>query len=188
MNLNLKSVFGITLLLSIAILSWLWSRRGGEDEPRVAPTRSGPLGYYLSDAQILGTDENGRPLYRIWARSAEELPDERRLMLSDVTVEYQPGYDVPWILRAARGEAPIDESYLDLSGDVELASGAQEGAGPTIIRTAQLRLIPENFVAETGAPVSVFIGGRRLDAIGMRADLKADHLALESNVHGQFHR
>lgn len=186
MYLNLKNLLGITLLISIAILSWLWSRRGAEEEPRVAPARSGPLGYYLSDAQILGTDENGRPLYRIWARSAEELPDERRLMLSDVTVEYQPGNDVPWILKAARAEAPINESYLDLSGDVELASGAQEGAGLTIIRTVQLRLVPESFMAETGAPVSVFIGDRRLDAIGMRADLKADHLALESDVHGQF--
>ncbi len=186
MQANLKNVLGATLLVSMALLSWLWSREGSQDEAPEAPTRSGPLGYYLSDAEILGTDESGRPLYRIWAGSAEERPGERRLVLSDVTVQYQPENDIPWVLKAARGEVPTNESYLDLSGEVELATGPQEGAGPTIIRTVQLRLQPESFVAETAAPVSVFIGERRLDAVGMRADLKADQLALESNVHGQF--
>ena len=186
MYLNLKNVLGVTLLISIAILSWLWNRRNVDDEPRLAPTRSGPLGYYLSDAQILGTDADGRPLYRVLAGTVEELPDERLLVLRDVTVEYQPGNDVPWMLRATRGEVPINASYLDLSGDVELATSLQDGVGATIIRTEQLRLEPQIYVAETSAPVSVFIGDRRLDAVGMRADLKADHLALESNVHGQF--
>ena len=186
MHLNLKNVLGIAILVSLALLSWLWSGQGAQDETREIPARSGPLGYYLSEAEILGTDESGQPLYRIWAGSAEEQPGERRLVLSDVTVQYQPENDIPWVLKATRGEVPANESYLDLSGDVELATGPQEGAGPTIIRTDQLRLEPESFVAETRAPVSVYIGDRRLDAVGMRADLKADHLALESDVHGQF--
>ena len=186
MSSDLRNMLGVALLVCIALWSWLWSRQDTEEPPRGAPSRSGPLGYYLSDAQILGTDENGRPLYRILAGSAEERPDENRLMLSDVTVEYQPQNDIPWVVRASRGEVPFDAPYLDLSGDVELATGRRENADPTLIRTSQLRFEPASFVAETGAPVSVFIADRRLDAIGMRADLKADHLALESNVHGQF--
>ena len=186
MEANLKNVLGATLLVSTALLSWLWSREGSQDQTAQTPIQPGPLGYYLSDAEILGMDENGRPLYQIWASSAEERPGERRLVLSDVTVQYQPENDISWTLKAARGEVSTNESYLDLSGEVELATSPQEGLGPTIIRTVQLRLRPESFVAETGAPVSVFIGERRLDAVGMRADLKADQLALESNVHGEF--
>ena len=167
-------------------MSWLWSRQGGGDDDALSSADYVPLGYYLSDASILGTDDEGRTLYRIWAGSAEEMPEERRLVLRDVIVEYEPGNDVPWVLTASSGEAPIDETYLDLNGGVELTTGEQATGHPTIIRTEHLRLEPQEFLAETDEPVSVFIGERRLDAVGMKADLKADNLALESNVHGQF--
>ena len=80
MSPELRNMLGVALLVCIALWSWLWSRQDAEEAPRGAPSRSGPLGYYLSDAEILGTDENGRPLYRILAGSAEERPDEDRLM------------------------------------------------------------------------------------------------------------
>ncbi len=186
MYLNTRNVLGLSALTATAAFSWLWSRQGIENDSRGGSTRSAPLGYYLKDAAILGTDEEGRPLYRIWAGSAEELPDEDRLMLRDVRVEYQPQLDVPWVLRATAGEAPLNETYLDLSGDVELTADSGGRSGPTIIRTGRLRLEPEDFVVQTAEPVTIFIGNRRLDAVGMRIDLKADHMALESNVHGQF--
>ena len=186
MYLNLKNILGSTLLVSIALLSWLWNLRAVEDEPRTAAPMSGPLGYYLSEARIMGTGENGQPLYRIQAGSAEEHPDEGRLVLNDVTVEYQPEHNVPWVLKATRGEIPADESYLDLIGSVELTTSSEEGLDPTIVRTTQLRLEPLNFAASTNASISIFIGTQRLDAVGMRVDLKTDNLALESNVHGQF--
>jgi LPS export ABC transporter protein LptC len=186
MYLNPKNALGATLLVSLTLLSWLWNRRAIEDEPRVVAPMSGPLGYYLSEARIMGTGENGQPLYRIQAVSAEDHPEEGRLMLNNVTIEYQPEHNVPWILKASRGEIPTDESYLDLTGDVELATSPEGGLRPTIIHTTQLRLEPLNFTASTNASISIFIGTQRLDAVGMRADLKTDNLALESNVHGQF--
>ena len=187
MHVNLRNLLTFSVLIIAALASWLWSRDGAIDTPQSGLGRSVPLGYYLTEATILGTDEDGRALYRIRAGHAEEQPDEERLVLNDVTVDYQPGAEVPWTLKATNGEAPLNESYLDLSGEVELARGPQEGgAGPTVIRTAQLRLEPGDFVAQTEDPVSVFFGDRRLDAVGMRADLKEDNLQLESNVHGQF--
>jgi LPS export ABC transporter protein LptC len=186
MYLNLKNVLGATLLVSIALLSWLWNRQTVKDEPRVAAPISGPLGYYLNEARIMGTGEDGQPLYRIQASSAEEHPDEGRLVLNNVTVEFQPEHDVPWVLKAIRGEIHTNESYLDLTGNVELATSPEGGLAPTIIRTTQLRLELLNFVASTNASISIFIGTQRLNAVGMRADLKTDNLALESNVHGQF--
>jgi len=186
MYLNLKNMLGATLLVSIALLSWLWNLRAVEDKPRAPASMSEPLGYYLSEAKIMGTGENGQPLYRIQADSAEEHPDEGHLVLNDVTVEYRPEHNVPWVLKATRGEIPTNESYLNLIGSVELTTSSKGGLDPTIVRTTQLRLEPLNFAASTSESISIFIGSQRLDAVGMRVDLKTDNLALESNVHGQF--
>jgi LPS export ABC transporter protein LptC len=186
MYLNPRNILWFSCLAGAALLSWYFSR---EDPARDRPSGrrdTSPLGYYLTDAALLGTDEDGRVLYRVWAGRAEERPDEDRLVLSDVRVEYQPALDVPWKLRAGSGEARTSESYLDLSGSVELAREPQDGGERTVVRTRRMRLEPETFVASTAEAVSVIFGDKRLDAVGMRVDLKDDLLELESDVHGEF--
>ena len=181
-----RDLFGFSALAAAAMLTWLWSRQGIDNETQAVPPPSAPPGYYLRGASILGTDEEGRTLYRIRAANAEELPEEKRLLLSDITVEYQPEFNVPWVLTAAAGEAFLEETYLDFSGEVELSRNRPTDSGPTAIRAVQLRLEPESFDIHTDGPVSLFIGGQRLDAVGLRANLKIEHMALESNVHGEF--
>ncbi len=173
-------------LAAAAMSTWIWSRQGDDDEVRVAPARLDAPGYYLRGAAIVGTDEEGQALYRIEAASAEEFPEEERLLLSDVTVEYQSEVNVPWVLTAAGGEAFLDRTYLDFNGEVELTRSAEGDLRPMTIRTVALRLEPESFEVHTESPVSLFIGEQRLDAVGLSANLKTEHLALESRVHGVF--
>lgn len=184
--LQRRELFALGALAMLAIATWLWSRQGAEDQAPIAQSRAPAPGFYLRGAAILGTDEAGRALYRIQAASAEELPEENRLLLSDVAVAYQPEVDVPWVLTAARGEAFLDETYLDFTGEVELARSRQADSGPIVIRAAWLRLEPESFDVHTDGPVSLFFDDQRLDAIGMNANLKDERLALESGVHGEF--
>ncbi len=170
----------------IAMLTWLWSRQnaGGEDSVTVAG--SAAPGYYLHGASILGTDDEGRALFRIQAASAEELPAEKRLLMSDVAVRYQPEAQVPWTLTATQGHAYLDEAYLDFSGEVVLTGDGRPDSNPVLVRAASLRLVPETFEARTDGPVSLHFGDRRVDAVGLTANLKAGRLALESNIHGDF--
>ncbi len=184
--LRRREIFGLSALAVVAMLTWLWSRQGVDDGARVVPARLDAPGYYLRDAVIVGTGEDGSALYRIHAASAEELPEEQRLLLSDVTVEYQSEVNVPWVLTAAGGEAFLDRTYLDFNGDVELTRSGEDDFRPMVIRTVALRLEPESFEVHTESPVSLFIGGERLDAVGLSANLKAERLALESSVHGVF--
>ena len=167
-------------------MSWYWSRAGTtETQPREV-RESLPLGYYLIDAEILGTDEEGRLLYKIWAGRAEERPDEERLSLSDVRIEYRPVENVPWLLTADSGEAPTDQSYIDLSGAVELANAPPDQEERILIKTEKLRFEPEIFVASTEEAVSLFFGAKRLDAVGIKVYLRDDRLELKSSVHGEF--
>ena len=186
MHINQKNQIKVIALGSLALLTWLWNRHNAIPESNQIRSRSNLIGYYLRDAKILGTDGDGKPLYWIRAASAEEQPNEKHLILKNVTAQYNFSDNTPWVLKASRGEVPDNASYLNLSGDVQLATKTRQGVSPTIIQTIELHLEPENFIAETTAPVSIFIGSHRLEAVGFRADLRTNQLTLKSNVHGQF--
>ncbi len=187
MHLNVRNLLYVAFLIGAAGSSWYWSRVGTADSEPGVLRQTLPLGYYLTDAEILGTDEDGRPLYKVWAGRAEERPNEDRLLLTDVRVEYRPVANVPWLLTADSGEAPTDQSYIDLSGAVELINEPRDDGERTRIQTQVLRFEPETFLASSEDAVSIFLGAERLDAVGIRVYLRDDRLELESNVHGEFH-
>ncbi len=186
MHPHFRNLFATAFLIAAAGLSWYWSRAGTAEVQLEEVRESLPLGYYLIDAEIFGSGEDGRLLYNMWAGRAEERPDEDRLLLSDVRIEYRPAENVPWILTADFGEAPTDQSYIDLSGAVELANAPRDQGERTLIKTRKLRFEPDTFVASTDASVSLFLGAGRLDAVGIKVYLRDDRLELESSVHGEF--
>jgi lipopolysaccharide export system protein LptC len=186
-RLNPRNLLGFGLLAGLAVGSWYFSRTGLGPTPVADEGADRPLGYYLRGAEISIMDVDGSILYRIRAQAVEERPAENRTVLSRVHVRYSPAADVPWEVRAESGDIPADERYIELSGDVELSSAGEAGGEPTIIRAPRLTLAPDEFLATTDAPVSVLLGEERLEAVGMRADLKGDFLELESGVRGQFH-
>src|SRR5690606_22550058 len=142
----------------------------------------------VTDAVLLATDETGEVRYRIAAREAEELPDESRLVMSQVLIDYQPAAHVPWRISATTAEGPVDRSYLELRGDVTIRSEPSDGAQPVLVRTTLLHLDRNTSVVAAGAGVQVQIGTQRLRGTGLGADLMGDRLELESHVHGQILR
>lgn len=182
---SLRNGVAFILLAAAAVGTWYWSR---VPEPRdVAGFEAGahPAGYYLRDAVLLGTDNEGRVLYRIDAELAEELPQGEGLMLNGVEVKYQPSEEVPWRVRAARAKASSGQSYLQLEGDVELERQTAEGER-TLVQTESLRLEPEQYVATASGQVRFSVNGSTLEAVGLKAFLKDDRLELESEVHGRL--
>jgi lipopolysaccharide export system protein LptC len=186
MHLNFKNLFVMFFLTAAAGASWYWSRAGTADNRPGGPRDTSPLGYYLTDAEIVSANEDGHLLYKIWAGRAEERPNENRLYLRDVRVEYRPIEDIPWLLTADSGEAPSDQSHIDLYGNVKLANEPRDQGERTLIQTQELRFEPETYIASTKAAVRLFVGARQLDAVGIRVYLRDDRLELESNVHGEF--
>jgi LPS export ABC transporter protein LptC len=144
------------------------------------------LGFYVHGARMTGTDEEGRVTYRVLAERLDEIPDEQLLKLTGVNVEYLPIDDTAWSISAASGSSPKTGSPLDLAGAVEARSMPTDGSQPRSIVTEELRFWPDTSSVETDAPVRMRIGDWQLDAVGLRADLKADSLTLESDVHGAF--
>jgi len=159
---------------------------------------SGPrlgLGYYVRDARLTGSGPDGRILYRVSAAAAEQLLADGTITMQDVAVDYEPAAQVPWKLRADRGQIPPDRNIIALAGDVTATTaaspattggGGRSSAAPLLIRTDYLELDPEAYIARTERTVAVERDRDTLRARGMRVYLKQDRLQFNSEVHGRF--
>lgn len=173
------------VLAILAAATWIatWQRED-ETPPVDRAAAAEPLGYYARGARVTGTDEQGRPVYRVFAQRLDELPGEDQLQLTGVNVDYQPADAAAWTFTAATAKYARDGSQLDLKGDVEVRSSPTDGSRPLRFATESLVLSPDTSTAASDEAVEIRVGDWQLDAIGLRADLKEHTLALESVEHG----
>lgn len=183
----MRNTVAVIVLALLAAATGLlrWQRATPNPTPAVDESTS-PLGYYVSGARLLGTDEQGRIAYRVFADRLAELPAEQRLTLDNPRVEYGPEGETPWTMSAVSASAPKDRSRFDLVGDVELKSAPVDGSETTTVITQKLRFSADRSIAETDDAVTVRFGDWQFDAVGLHVDLKADTLELESQGHGEF--
>lgn len=174
------------MLLTLAALgSWYLARMDRGDDAEGQAKEATERGYYLKSARILGTGEDGKLLYEIFAEHAEQR-DDRHIEFTEVVVNYLPGSAVPWTVKADAATIDPDQRRLTLIGHVRATSSEGFSGSDTEIRTDILDLDPENYIAETSKRVQIRIGVRSLTATGMLASLKENHVELRSNVSGKF--
>jgi LPS export ABC transporter protein LptC len=163
----------------------------------LAPARQPPSqtnlrteqGYYVREGTLTGTGADGRILYRITTQAARQNLDDGTISMQEVAVRYAPAADIPWDLRATRGQIPRDSNIIKLSGDVLITSmvaAANHGQVPLTIRTDYLELDPDTYIATTNRHVAIERSRDTLQARGMRVYLKQDRLQLDSEVRGNF--
>ncbi len=181
----MRNTFVMIALALAAAATWLLTWQPAERRLPVEDAATSPtLGYYLRGARMIGTDAQGRVSYRIFAERLDELPDEGRLELTGVDVEYQPTDETPWAISAAKASATKDIERLDLTGGVEIRSAAADDSEPVTVVTQTLTFWPDTSNAESDGRVEIQVGNWRFSGEGLRADLKGDSLKLESDVHG----
>jgi LPS export ABC transporter protein LptC len=174
------------VLATLAVATWLYGRIPAT-APRTLPAEgTQPLGYYLRAARMLGTDEQGRIAYRILADNLEELPEQQRLKLDGVRIEYLPADADRWLISATAGTAPKDGSELELNGNVNLRSEPRDGGKAVVIAAETLRFFPDTSSAESETPVTISVGDWHIEAGRLRTLLKGDVMELESKVHGKL--
>jgi lipopolysaccharide export system protein LptC len=143
-------------------------------------------GYSARHAEIVETGRDGRPMYIVRAETVRQIPEAKSVMLETVRMELRDDDGQRWTARADYGQIFQADENVQLTGDV-LVSGTLPGSPDTAqIATERLSFDTQNEVVKTVAPVTVNWGGRRLEAKGLVANLKAQTLRLESNVHGNF--
>lgn len=178
---------GRVLLLSalIALLAVLleWRLLDRERAPASAPPER--PGYYLAGVDLEEYGTSGKLRIRLKSERAVEDPASGVVTLSAVAVDYHAPTGRQWLLTADAGRVPPGSRAIEFEGGVRLKGGL-EGVAATELRTARLTLDTVTERAQTREPVELVFGRHSMQARGMRADLKAGSLHLESSVNGLF--
>jgi LPS export ABC transporter protein LptC len=167
---------------AVATLYALVANREGPDVEIGKPEAQ--RGYYLTDSTMTEMGPNGRPKFTVHARTAEQELADQSVDMSDITFEYPSEKYGTWHGTARTGHMPPDRKSIALAGDVTMTSTQQQGAA--VIHTEHLNYDIDRAIVQTADPVDVRLGSHVLNARGLRADLNAQTLKLESNVNGRF--
>jgi LPS export ABC transporter protein LptC len=171
---------------------------GESDESTVAAPDPG---YAARDAVVIETGYDGRERYRLKASVIRQHLDATAIDLEQLEMDYHPAAQasVPgeapasarlseetWHLKSDHGRVRADGDDVQLTGNVVVTGTTPTDSEPITLRTNSMRInTPTEFI-ETQDPVSIHWSGHELTAVGMKADLKAGTLSLESDVHGEF--
>ena len=173
----------VTILLVAAIAgSWLAFDRRQRSQPPPRPVADS--GYYLRDATIEGIGEDGKRIYTLRADRIVQDPGLDSVVLEAVDLEYALADSEPWRLTADDGAIPSSGTRIELRGNVTMQEQLMRDG--TTIRTPSLDIDLRAHLASTRETVDVERGNYRMSATGMEADLKAETLTLQSEVHGKF--
>jgi len=198
----------VTLVAALMIgYSILSSREGaglgGANEPPVI------MGYYLRDAIITETADDGTPRARFAASQVNQEPDLNRVVMTSVRADYlwpakngvetAPSSQHPanhWVLNADAAYLPTPPSAPDeqeseaaelpttrtveLRGNVEAYNvGAEHDA---VLKTEALDIDTDRELANTKDAVTVDIDGHAARGTGLNVDLKHTHVRLLADV------
>lgn len=181
---RILNLLALCVLAGIAAATWYWSR-----PPEDMPTATGasaeqPPSYYLKDAILLETNDDGRVLYQIRAKLVEERPDDGALVADDVLLEWRESEDVPWLVKAGRAVVSVERRVLELERGVELVREPRNDGNVAVVRTERLVVEPDRHVARADGDVRLEVGASTLTAVGLQAFLQEDRLELERDVRG----
>ena len=170
------------VLLAAAAIASFFLLSDEEKDGQSATAGDVPDGYYLRDAQLTGTDDQGAVAYTLRAARAEQVRATDSVALQTIDLSYGSG-DEALALRAARGSLSNVEQSLQLSGGVVIETRQEP---PATLLTEAIEVSFRDKTAYTDLPVELQFGGGVLTAVGLRADLEAQTWQLDSDVSGRF--
>lgn len=174
----------LIILASLAAGGWWLNGHVGQVAPDNAD-RPAPEGFYMTEAEISLAGPDGLPRYRLIADQIRQHALRGETALNGVRVDYNVYSPNPWTLTAPWGLLSADQSLLDLWGGVEII-GDSEDHGPTTLATERLQVDTRTHIARTDLHVVLGLGPQQVSAVGMVADLLAERVQLQSQVHGRF--
>jgi len=186
--LNRRGEVILALLAAVTAVTWWLARSDSNDDAPLTVTHMAQPGYYLREATFEETDDAGRLYLRVTTPKADQNPQSQEIALGPVRVDYFPADTAPWVLTGDRGVLPAGARSVTLSDNVTMRGSPIAHRAAAVLHTSTATLDTVTSVATTVAPVRIEFGSQVVTATGMRADLKRDRVALESNVRGTYVR
>ena len=175
----------MTIASSVAGLALLYGLLSGHEESDAEfGNASAQRGYYMNDATLTEMGKDGRPRVIVHAATIEQQLSDQSVRMSQLELDYHTKESGNWHVTAREGDMPADRKSIQLSGNVAITG--VESRGEALIRTERLSYDIDDAIVQTEDPVSVRFGQHLLTARGLRAELNAGTIKLESDVNGRF--
>ena len=168
----------LTALLGALVLGY--GALTGRDSLNVASGEAPPQpGYFLRDAVISRTGEDGSLSLRLIAQRIEQNSDRSGIELHDVRVDYLNAPEKEWLLTAREGFVPDDSRIVRFTGDVKLRPA--DASNDALLRTESLEIDTlKNIAYATRSPVQITMGRNTLTVKKFVADLNTEKVTPES--------
>jgi LPS export ABC transporter protein LptC len=181
---RLLILFGL-VLAGVAV--WLTLESGQRPVTTQANRPAGPdQGYSATDAAVIETGADGLPLYTLQAHRVQQDPGSDVINLTTVHITFRDTSGGQWQGRADQASTRQDSAQIDLRGAINIAGTFAHSDQPIHFLTDTLHVDTRSDTIQTRSAITLDWSGRQLSARGMVANLKDDHIRLESQVHGQF--
>lgn len=175
---------GAAVVLGVA---FLMGREGTVPGTRTDSSAQQPdFGYVALDAQVTQTTDEGVPLYTLVAARVEQDTGSGDLSAHTLTMHYGIDPAQRWTLGAREGQMPAGGTLIHLQGDVQVQGKPPGSSHPAQINSQRLDFDTQTEDVSTPLPVLILWSGLQLNSLGLTANLKQDHVSLESSVHGRF--
>lgn len=181
----------VVIVLVILFATMKYTNKEDSVAPAQVAVKNFPQSY-ITDVEVRQYDRDGSIHYQmntplIRRFQAKSTPSEQDYSLIETPVfmlindPQKPG----WFVTAQEGRLEGNDVWFTLTKEV-LARQTSEKAGETTISTSDLRLNTQDQFAQTDKAVTMRAAKSQITAVGMRANMKREHIALLSNVKGTY--
>ena len=151
------------------------------------------MGYTARDVLVEQTDAGGQLQYSLQAGHVEQDREGAPIIARALTLQYEPldnsGRIVAgrrWTVTADSGELPEETGQLELAGNVSVRAQLTGAAEPMTVRTDALSYDTGEQRLSSKSDVTFLWGRQQMSGRGLKADIRAGTLALESAVHARL--
>ena len=174
-------------IIAVIVASIFLSRQQGATPAATTVQANGwDEGYSARNARLVETGTDGVPLYTVDAATIRQLPNEDQVQLTQVQMSFRDANGNPWTGTADRGELEQAADRVHLAGNVHISGTMGGTAGDAQMFTTTLAVDLRTNIVSTKDPVQMLWAGKQLNSTGLVANLKDDHVELESAVHGIY--
>jgi lipopolysaccharide export system protein LptC len=183
---RLTGWFPIILLALLAGLTmWLDRQVQANEHTRDGTQRHDP-DYIVENFTATRTGADGRPYYKLNAQRMVHYPDDDSTFLeAPRLVQYRPSGVV--ITATAKGALlSSNGEQIDLMDDVRLTRSPYENKSELTVVTPYLQVIPNENLAKTNRPVTIYDANSLTTAIGLEFNTQTENLKFISNVRSAY--
>lgn len=177
----------LILLLALAALSWWWLQTAEALRVSLPGKQRHDVDFYMKDFTVTTMDKAGVPRHRLSGPYLEHHADDDSAKLTRPHMIAFRKDEAPWHIDAEQGWISSGGKEVILRGKVLMRQTDTARGREQTVRTTDLHVRPDDQYAQTANPVTFSNNaGSLIEATGMRASLKDEHLQLLSKVRATY--